>query len=128
MILHSTKMKSNFIGHKGTRFLTIVFAIHLCLCHNRIIYAACMVLDGAPQVHKTDAAAHTHTIMEQHIFMLSSLPPLTEEHESIVKYIMLVTVTAIIMITTIEILIYIWERCRYSSSSRQTHIPQCQVP
>ena len=98
------------------RFFTVVFAIHLCFGHRRIVHASLMVLEAIPQVYKTDAAAQIHTMPDQHIFTLLSLLPLMDEHESRVKSIMAITITAIVMITTISILICIWKRCRYSSS------------
>ena len=50
---------------------------------------------------------------EQHTLTLLSLLPFKEEHEGIVKSIATGTITAIIMITTIAILICIWKSCRY---------------
>ena len=66
-----------------------------------------------PQVYKTDAAAHPYTTMEQHIFTLPNLSPLTEEQKGMMKSIMFGT--AIVIIATIGILIQILKRCRYSS-------------
>ena len=36
--------------------LTMVFAIYLCLCNSKIIYAALKTVDEIPQVYRTEAA------------------------------------------------------------------------
>ena len=77
------------------------------LSHRRIICTSLMAMEEIPKVYKTDAAAQPHTVPEHHIFTLPSLPPANDKHEGIVKCIMAVTITAIIVVTTIDILICI---------------------
>ena len=100
--------KRNFSGHKGTSLHTLqkpyvarklnlliqclvfwnLFAIFMCLCHRRIIYATRIILDENPHIYMTDVAAKPHTTWEQHIFILTLLPPFKDEHEGKMKSIM----------------------------------------
>ena len=66
-------------------FLTIIFAILLCLCHRIIISAVLMTMDKIPQVYKMDAAAQPSSTPEQHISTLLLLLPLKDEHKATVK-------------------------------------------
>ena len=71
-----------------------------------------MALEEILQVYKTDAVAQLLTTPEPHIFTLPSLSPVKNEHEGIVKFITAVTITATVMVTTYDILIFIRNRCR----------------
>ena len=62
-------------------FLTVIFAILLCLCHRKIIYTALIALDEIQQTYRAEAA-HPETIPEQHIFTLPLLPSIVDELDS----------------------------------------------
>ena len=60
-----------------------------------------------PQAYQIDVAAQAYTTLVQNFFTLTALPPLKGEHEDVVQSVAAVTITAIVMITTISILICI---------------------
>ena len=62
-----------------------------------------MTLEEFPWVYNTDAAAQSHTQLEQHFFTLPSLPPIMKEYVCIMKSIIETTVAVIIMVTIISI-------------------------
>ena len=97
-------------------FLTIVFATHLHLCQREIIYEVLMATDEILKVYRTDAAALLCTTPEQHILTLPPLPPTTNEHESRVKSIIVMTNITIMTVTTLGTFIYTYTKFRYDSS------------
>ena len=62
-------------------FLTIGFAMSLCFCHRKVIYATLMGQDKILQVYRRNASL-THAIQKQLIFTLPALSSMTDEHES----------------------------------------------
>ena len=65
-------LKTKFIGSMLS-FLTIVFAIFLCLCHRKMNHVALMAPDEIQQVYRTEAA-QPHTTPWQNIFNLPPFP------------------------------------------------------
>ena len=122
-------MKRNFNGHKETSlhtclklhtgrkwnllapcfFLIIVVAVLLSLYDRKIIYAGFMALNEILQVCGTDVAAQPCSTPQQHIFQLPSQLSLMNEHKYTAKSIVVITVMATVMVTTIGIFICIWK-------------------
>ena len=88
-----------FDNHLSYTFVSLSQENHLCS----------IALDEISQVFMTNEAAKPHPMQELHIFIFPPLPPLVDEHEHTVQSIIVITITAIVMVTTIGICICIWK-------------------
>ena len=71
----NTYLKRMTLVRSIVSFLTVVLAILLFCCHGKFIYAAIMVMEEIPYMHRT-YAAHVHNTPEYQIFIF---PPLFQD-------------------------------------------------
>ena len=96
-------------------FLTMVSAIFFGFFHRKGIYAALVGLDETAKVYRANTA-QLCTVLEQHIFTLSTLSSVIDKDESTAKSIMSFTTLVIVSIKIFAISVCLWRQYSFKLS------------